>query len=207
MPRKAQPRIKRPSGIETSANGNYFYWKCNVSGKETFADSKRFAEVVANYGSEENLAKTYVLGPAKKYLKAGFDIDTIKAVLDANKGNLPPLERKGKASHTPKQKRGRKPKQKAFTVKTEGGSTDVPLDNSEYPWSKNPDYFRSTPAPLSVEDATKDSCAYPNRYLDALCKGCSIYESCAFKGKYSEKDWKGSKTRNEVKVKELKSFE
>lgn len=206
MPRKAQPRIKLPSGVETSANGNYFYWKCNVTGKETFADAKRFAVVVQNYGSEAKLVKEYVLGPVKKYLAAGFDADAIKGILEANGGDLPRLEAKAKPAHTPKKKRGRKPKQTAVPTKVDEESGEV-VPVEKYPWNSNPDYFKSVPTPASIEEATKDSCAFPNRYLDALCVGCSIYSQCSFNGKYSEKDWKSPKNRNEVKVKELKSFE
>jgi hypothetical protein len=205
MPRKASPRIKLPSGVETSANGNYFYWKCNVTGKETFADKARFAAVVQNYGSESKLVKEYVLAPVKKYLNAGFDVDAIKGIMEANGGDLPKLEAKGKPTHTPKKKRGRKPKETALPAVVKDESGEV-VSNEKYPWSSNPDYFKSVPTPMSIEETTKDSCAYPNRYLDVLCKGCSIYDQCAFNGKYSEKDWKGSKVRNEVVVKKLDSF-
>ena len=96
MPRKAEPRIKRPSGIETSANGKYYYWKCNVSGLETFAPEERFKEVVAKYGSEEKLFKTYVLRPVQKYIDNGFDAEYIKSLIKANKGKLPPKDETAK---------------------------------------------------------------------------------------------------------------
>lgn len=190
MPRKAQPRKVRPSGIEQSANGNYFYWRCTVSGKETFAPEPRFLDVVKNYGSEENLFKTYVLRPVQKYVDAGFDSETIKAIMAANDGELPKLE---------------DVKTKNINV---GKIEVVPQPIVEkavvYPWSGNPDYFKSDPVPFSLEEETKNSCVYPNRNLDDMCFGCSIYERCHSPAKYSKEDMK--KPKVQVKIKQVDSF-
>lgn len=211
MPRKAQPRKVRPSGIQTSANGKYYYWKCNVSGLETFADEKRFKDVVKNYGSEETLFKTYVLRPVQKYVDAGFDAETIKSIAAAHDGKMPPLG--GKKVKPVKQKRGRKPKLKSFAV----GTVETTVESSSgvfeqetkpvYPWSNDPDYFKSQPIPASIEAITVDTCVYPNRYMDDACYGCPVYDKCVLKIKYTPEDWKKPRKGNETKVKELKSFE
>ena len=132
------------------------------------------------------------------------------AVAEANGGDLPRLEAKAKASHTPKKKRGRKPKQglQAITQASGSAAEEANLDHSKaiYPWSGNPDYFGGGVTAFNVAEVSKDTCIYPNRYLSDLCKGCSIYAECNFPRKYSEKDWKGSKNRNEVIIKKLDSF-
>ena len=211
MPRKAQPRKKLPSGVETSANGNYYYWRCNLTGNETFADKARFADVVKKYGSEEKLVAEYVTQQAKKYLQNGFTAEDVMALAEANGGDLPRLETKAKASHTPKKKRGRKPKQRLQAITPASGSAaaqEASLDPSRviYPWSGNPDYFGGGVSAFNIAEVSKDTCIYPNRYLSDLCKGCSIYAECNFPRKYSEKDWKGSKNRNEVIIKKLDSY-
>jgi hypothetical protein len=210
MPRKAQPRKKLPSGIETSANGNYFYWRCNLTGNETFADKARFADVVKKYGSEEKLVAEYVTQQAKKYLQNGFTAEDVRSLVEANGGDLPRLEVKGKATHTPKKKRGRKPKERASAAMPASGSAadETSLDPSRvvYPWSGNPDYFGGGAGEFNLAEVSKTTCIYPNRYLSELCKGCSIYDVCAFPSKCSEKDWKGSKNRNEVIIKKLDSY-
>jgi hypothetical protein len=190
MPRKAQPRITRPSGIQTSANGKYYYWKCNVSGQETFAPEPRFNDVVKKYGSEEKLLKEYVLRPVQKYVDAGFDSETIKNIIKANNGELPSLD-----------------DVKVKQIKV--NSIDVAFQPIEpkvqiFPWSGNPDYFKSKPSVFSIEEETKNSCVYPNRNLDDKCFGCSVYEQCRSSAKYSKEDMKKPKTA--VKIKEVDSF-
>ena len=203
MPRKSTPRIVRASGIETSGNGMYFYWKCNVSGKETFAPEDRFNDVVKKYGSEEKLFKNYVLRPVQKYVDAGWDADAIKAIMNANEGDLPRLEGKTKPTHAPKGKRGRKPNKTTLALKvvTESG---VVVESSVYPWTNNPDYFKSTHVPVSIEELTKNACAYPNRNLNDRCFGCSVYDVCQSTAKYSLEDMK--KKTSSSKITKLESF-
>ena len=206
---KNQERL--PSGIIATKNRKYFYWSCSKTGLMTFANAERFAKVVASYGSEANLVKDFVAAPVKKYLAEGWDVEAIKGIIAANKGKLPPIG--GKKKVIEKVKKVRKPSLKSFAM----GSLTVPVQQTSgsfeveakpvFPWSNDPDYFKSPIRPLGAAEATKDSCAYPNRYLDARCQGCSIYDSCAFKGKYEPSDWKKSTPRNEVVVKQLKSFE
>jgi hypothetical protein len=190
MARKAIPRIVRSSGIEMSANGNYYYWKCTVSGKETFAPEPRFKDVVKKYGSEEKLFKEYVLRPVQKYVAAGFDAVAIKAIIEANDGELPSLD-------------------DAKVKQIKVGSIDVLSQPVEpkveiFPWSGNPDYFKSAPSVFSIEEETKNSCVYPNRNLNDQCFGCSIYDKCQSAAKYSKEDMK--KPKNQVKIKEVDSF-
>lgn len=191
MPRKAQPRIVRPSGIEMSANGNYYYWKCNVSGKETFAPEPRFKDVVKNYGSEEKLFKTYVLRPVQKYVDAGFDAETIKSIMEANEGELPKLD----------DSKVKNIKIAKLDVIKQPEPREVPV----FPWSGNPDYFKSEPSVFSIEEETKNSCVYPNRNLDDQCFGCSIYDQCNSSAKFSKDAMKKPKVG--VKVKHIDSFE
>jgi hypothetical protein len=190
MARKSTPRIVRPSGIETSGNGKYFYWKCIVSGKETFATEERFNDVVKKYGSEEKLFKEYILRPVQKYIDAGFDSDTIKSIILANEGELPILE-----------------SVKDVSVKVDKIELTVQPEQPKvliFPWSGNPDYFKSPHAPLNFENETKNSCVYPNRNLNDRCFGCSIYDMCQSSVKYSLDDMK--KTTSSAKVTKLKSF-
>jgi hypothetical protein len=199
MPRKSIARIVRPSGIETSGNGKYFYWKCIVSGQETFAPEPRFKDVVKKYGTEEKLFKNYVLRPVQKYVDAGWDSDSIIAILKANDGKLPALNNKA-----------------AKAVKKSKASKNLSVCEVElvkqpeqpkvliFPWSGNPDYFKSPHVPLNFENETKNSCVYPNRNLNDRCFGCSIYDVCQSSVKYSLLDM--HKKISAGKVAKLKSF-
>jgi len=90
----------------------------------------------------------------------------------------------------PPKKRGRKPKPKVLSIKTEEGYTEI---------------LKSESTPLSISEMTKESCAYPNRYLDDQCFGCSIYDSCRCSLKYNKEDMK--KPVEKVKIKKLSSFD
>jgi len=218
MPRKAQPRIKRPSGVEQSANGKYYYWKCNISGLETLAVEKRFKEVVKNFGSEAKLVKEYVLRPAQKYIDAGFDADYVKSLVKANDGKLPRIDASEKARKKEikklKGKRGRKPKLKQFAVGEEitrqvsaSGSIEEVVQKV-YAWTGNPDYFKSPPHEVTVEDATKEACLYPARQLDDLCYGCPVYDRCTCALKVSAEERNSPKHRREKsKVTPINSFD
>lgn len=204
MARKAQPRIVRPSGVETSANGKYFYWYCTVSGQETFAPEPRFNEVVKKYGSEEKLVAQYVLRPVQKYIEAGWDAEGIKAILESNDGKLPPLDSKPvKAAKNTKEKK-RSVKDLAVSEMAVEGQPEEPKIKF-FPWSGNPDYFKSTPKPFNVAEESKTACLYPNKNLNDACYGCSVYDLCQCSAKLGEADWKNTK-RNEVKTKKLASF-
>lgn len=213
MPRKAQPRTTRPSGIQQSANGKYYYWNCTVSGLETFADEKRFKDIISKYGNEETLFKTYVLRPAKKYVEAGFSVETIKEIAERNGGKLPDIDAAAKARKAELPKKERKKGVKQYAVGTEEVTGSVEGEPKEtvkvYPWSGNPDYFKS-PSDLrniNVEEASRDTCFYPNRHLDDDCHGCPIYDRCRCQAKLGEEDWKKPRRKNDVKVTPISSFD
>ena len=114
-----------------------------------------------------------------------------------------PKKIKVEKSKGPPKKRGRKPKPKVLTIKTDEGSYDIPMQGMVFPWTGNPDYFKSTPVPVNVGRMTKDACAYPNRYLDDQCYGCSIYDLCQSSLKFNKEDMK--KPIEKPKIKELRT--
>lgn len=197
MARKKVKRITRKSGVQSSANGKYFYWHCNISGLETFADAKRFAEVVKKYGTEENLFKTYVLRPVQKYVDADFSVESIKRLIENNGGKkIPPLGGK----KVKPVKKPRKKTLKQFAIKTvevnettSTGSVEV-VQKKIYPWTDKPDYFKDgPPAPFDVRDATLDTCLFPNVHLNDMCLNCPVYDECQLPAKYSDADRKNPK--------------
>lgn len=203
-------QVLRPSGIVASKDGKYFYWWCTVSGIATFASAERFKTVVERYGSEEKLVKEFVSRPAQKYLDADFTAEQIRGMVI--KGKLGPLG--GKPKKIEKVKKVKKATLKTFAVaKIEvavtTGTGSIEIQNVPvYPWSGNPDYFKSTGTPpLSVEEATKDSCALPNRYLDDECRNCPLYDRCTFKGKFTAEDWKKPRSKAGPIVKVISSWE
>lgn len=206
-------QVLRPSGVIASKDGKYFYWSCSISGVKTFANSERFKTVLANYGNDEvRMIKEFVCRPAKKYLDAGYKPEDIRKIADENKGKLANIDAKPKKPAI--LRRPRKKSIKAFaigTVKvkemTPSGSVEV-VEKKVYPWQGNPDYFtgHEPPTPISVEDVTKDTCMYPARYLDDMCRECPVYDRCTFPEKYTEKDWKKPHKTDKVVVKSLASF-
>lgn len=192
-----------PSGITASKNGKYFYWQCNVTGIKTFADAARFNSIVQKYGNIETLAKEFVLPTAKRYLKEGWDKESLAALIKANDGKLPAL---GKTKDKPATKKRFKRALKAHSI----GSESIPASDTEqakeraiYPWSSDPDYFKGSISPLNISEVTKNTCLYPNRHIDDQCFGCSIYEACSFSGKFKPEDWKKKNPRNEVIIKQI----
>lgn len=202
-----------PKGITVSKNGKYFYWACNITGIKTFADAGRFGVIVEKNGGIEKLAKEFVLPTVKKYLKEGWDAAAILEIVKANNGKLPPVGgRKTKVEAKPTRQRKKRLKT-LLNANTAVSGSNAGLDPAGqkeaviYPWSSDPDYFKGGSGPLSVAETTKDVCLYPNRHIDDQCFGCSIYDTCAFAGKFKPEDWKKKNVRNEVVVKQLKSFE
>jgi len=209
MARKASPRITRPSGVETSSNGKYFYWYCNVSGQETFAPEPRFKDVVKKYGSEEKLFKTFVLRPVQKYVDAGFDAEMIKEIIKSNSGKLPSIDKKPFKDKSLKNERKQRLKRfstatvQSLEMNSSGNYEEVKVP--VFPWSGNPDYFKSPTKPFNVAEESKTACLYPNKNLNDACYGCPVYDLCQCSAKLGESDWKNTK-RNEVKTKKLESF-
>jgi hypothetical protein len=191
-------QLMRPSGVIVSKDGKYHYWSCSVSGVATFAKPPLWKSTMAKYKTEENLVKTYVCRKAKKYLEAGYTAEQIREIVKNHKGNLPPIEPKIK-KHPNMPKKVRKQRLKA--IKTE---TVVEVVNGRkeevvkkvYPWSEDPNYFKDgIRPPVDVAEITKDTCMYPNRYLDSECQGCPVYNECVYAEKYTEDDWKSGKKR------------
>lgn len=209
MARKASIRITRPSGVETSANGKYFYWYCTVSGQETFAPEPRFKDVVKKYGSEEKLFKTFVLRPVQKYVDADFDAETIKEIIKNNGGKLPSIDKKPFKDKSLKNERKRRLKRFSTTtipsleMNSQGNYEEVKVP--VFPWTGNPDYFKSPTKPFNVAEESKTACLYPNKNLNDACYGCPVYSVCQCSAKLGPADWKNTK-RNEVKTKKLESF-
>jgi len=222
-------QVLLPSGVVASKDGKYHLWQCSVSGLGTFAKPDYWVKVMAKYGSEANLVKTYVCKKAQKLLDEGMTQEAIIKVLGDKSG--PKKERKVVKSDTPglserQKNRAIKAERKALTKRTRKaglksfavGKVDVKVVTDTgsieiqkvpvYPWQGDPNYFGSGgTSPLSVCDATKESCAFPNRYLDDECQNCPLYAECVFERKYTESDWKKGKKVVDVKVKEIKSFD
>jgi hypothetical protein len=200
-PSKSQ--IVRPSGIVQSKDGRYYFWECVVTKTRTFADEKRFLKLVAQYGSEENLFKTFMCKAAKK---AAVGEILASAPTD---GASAPKTKKVKAS--------KKVKQVTIdgittTPDVNEGAPEAPKAKKEvkveekpiYPWQSNPNHFgegKIVPVPANIEELTKDACVYPPRHLDDLCKGCPVYDKCTLSIKYSPEDWNDKEKREARKVK------
>ena len=229
-------RIALPSGVEVSKDGKYRYWRCSVSGLETFAKPDYWVKIMAKFGSEENLVKTYVCRRAMKLLDEGLSAAEIRLRLSGVQTREGQKQRKQeraarvekkqaklaerretkriKAERKALTKRVRKTGLKTFAVgkiemevQTDTGSF-VKEEVPVYPWQGKADYFGSgVTAPTSVSETTKDACALPNRFLDDECRNCPLYAECTFERKFTADDWKkGKRAKEEVKVTPLKSF-
>jgi hypothetical protein len=196
-------QIVLPSGVLQSKDGKYHYWQCSVSGTMTFAKPDYWKQIMAKYKTEKNLVKAYVCRKAKKLLESGMKQAEIIKVLNqkttyaAKKEKLEVKKiKKEREKVIKKVRKKRSVGLKGFAVGktevekiTDSGSfvkEVVPI----YPWQGNPDYFKSQASPISVEEVTHDTCAFPNRYLSDDCKDCPIYAKCVFPQKYTTADWK-----------------
>lgn len=211
-------QILLPSGVATSKDGKYHYWECSVSGLMTFAKPDYWVKIMAKFGSEENLVKTYVCKKAQKLLDEGLTKEEIRARLSKAETYAQKKERKEikqeKKRRKELTKRKRKPSLKTHAVgavevavQTDTGSfvkEKVPV----YPWQTDPNYFKSIgPGVYSVEDVTRDACLHPSRYLDDECRGCPVYDRCQLTQKFTAADWKkGKSSRSEIVIKPLNSF-
>jgi hypothetical protein len=200
-------QIQRPSGILQSKDSKYYYWRCVVSGISTFANGPRFKKVVEQFGSEENLFKTFVSRPAKKYLEAGWTPQDIEALADKNKGKLPPLgAQDGKVDVSDVVGEHKAPKaKKVKTNKVGETKPEVKVEEKPvYAWQKEANFFgegKITPIPVDVAEVTKESCIRPDVYLDSICEGCPHYVQCVLPTKYTQEDWTNNEKRNSRKVK------
>ena len=207
-------QVLRPSGIVASKDGKYFYWVCSISGVKTFANAERFKTILERYdNNEKRLVKEFVCRPAQNYLTAGYKPEDIRRIATENKGKLMNLNGKPKKKDILKKKR--KKGLKSFAVgevqvaaPTATGSLEVKSEKI-YPWTGNPDYFKSSTGPtaMSVAEATTDSCVLPARYLDDECRECPLYAECVYENKYTAKDWAKPAKNTTPKVTKINSFD
>jgi hypothetical protein len=185
-------KILLPSGVVASKDGKYHYWQCSVSGLETFAKPEYWVKVMAKFGTEENLVKTYVCRKAKILMDQGHSQDEIVNVLTISES---PSARKGRkevrkitAERKEVAKRPRKGKLKAIkkeVVKEIVNGVETEVVKKTYPWSNDPNYFAKS-GPGTVDySADTTTCHFPPRFLDQFCHGCPIYDKCAYEGKHA----------------------
>ena len=181
-------QVLRPSGLRQSANGQYVYANCVVTGRPTFFKPDYFANVLArDFGGDENkMAKGYVCKDVKKLRKAGKADEQIIAILGKFDPKAP------KAKKHPEQVKADKVIKPAKVKRNKDSVTPVgevvilkatptakPVTRPVYPWSDNPNYFRSeTAGSINFEEATKETCFYPSTMLDSQCAGCPIFDKC-----------------------------
>lgn len=165
--------------IEVSKDGKYVYPVDSVTGHRTFAPIEYFKNMVEKKfgGSVERFVREYVTRETKKYLAAGYTKEQVKEIaLKCKNFKLPKIAKPKKDPRVPKKER--KVRIKASTTET---VTDT-YGNQEvvrtYPWSNNPDYFRSPHTPMDMVEATKTACWRPDVYLDNDCFGCPYYNIC-----------------------------
>lgn len=192
-------QITRPSGLRQSANGQYVYANCVVTGKPTFFKPDYFKLVLdRDFGGDEvKMAKGYVCKDVKKLRKAGKTDEQIVAILGkfdpkAPKAKKHPVQVKADTVIKPKKVKANKvattPVAEAVTP-TAGPIK--PAVRPVYPWSDNPTYFCTVGAARGVVDfaeATKDSCFHPVTHLDNQCEGCPIFDLCTCNLKIAPED-------------------
>lgn len=211
-------QILLPSGVATSKDGKYHYWQCSVSGLVTFAKPDYWVKIMAKYGSEKNLVKTYVCKKAQALLNEGLTKAEVREKMSKPETVADKKARKATKEEKVRRKglikKPRKKGLKSFAV----GKDEVLIQNETgslikevvpvYPWQDDPNYFRGgPPVQMSIEEATKDSCAYPRRYLDDDCQGCPIYDRCKCRLKVDASVWSKPRKKNEVVIKPIKAFD
>ena len=183
-------QVTRPSGLRQSANGQYIYANCVVTGRPTFFKPDYFANVLArDFGGDENkMAKGYVCKDVKKLRKAGKTDEQILKILGkfdpkAPKAKKHPDQVKADKIIKPKKVKTSKASVVAVgevAVAPSAGSVK-PVTRPVYPWSDNPNYFCTVGSAKGIVDwaeATKDTCHHPLVHLDHQCEGCPIFDKC-----------------------------
>ena len=201
--------------FDRSPNGKYVYPVCSVSGCRSFANQDYFKKTLDKKfgGSEARMIKEFVVREARKYLEAGFKPEEIRKMASDHKGKLPKIAPKIKKDpRLPK--KIKKVKLKSFAIDTvkvveaNASGSLVEVEKKVYPWSEDPqNYFKSTPEPLSIEEATKSSCLYPARFIDDKCHGCPVYDRCSLEQKWGPEDYLKKNLRNQLVVKQLSSVD
>jgi hypothetical protein len=168
--------------IAISKCGKYVYPVDSISGAKTFAPIEYFKKTLAEkYNNDLKLfVKEYVTRETKKYLAAGYTPEQIKDLASKCKGNkLPKINVKlKKHPNMPKKERRKRLASHAesttVVINEEGKEEKV----RTYPWTGNPDYFRSEPAYTNIAEVTKEACLMPHINLDDECHGCKYYDVC-----------------------------
>jgi hypothetical protein len=214
----SKTQILLPSGVVTSKDGKYHFWQCSVSGLPTFAKPEYWISVMEKYKTEENLVKTFICKKAKKLMAAGMSqvdiIKTLNVVVSKEekkerRANKAIKVKREKVIKVAKAKKIKKPRLASFAV----GKVEVEVQNKSgsveiqkvpvYPWQGDANYFGDGgTSVMSVEEATKESCAYPNRFLDGECNYCSAFSMCSIAEKLSK-----TKKSSKSVVKPLVSFD
>lgn len=174
-----------PTLISVSKDGKYVYPVDSVTGHRTFAPIEYFKKMVETKygGSVERFVKEYVTRETKKYLAAGYTKEQIKEIASKSKDfKLPKIAKPNvKDKRIPKRsKKERLSSSSETIINAEGVQETVKV----YPWTNNPDYFRSAHVPLDIAEASKNACMRPDIYFDCECRGCPYYDICQNKSKY-----------------------
>lgn len=175
-----------PNLIAVSKDGKYVYPVDSVTGHKTFAPIEYFKKMVQSKygGSVERFVKEYVTRDTKKYLASGYTKEQVKEIAEKSNGKLPKIAKPQKNEKAPKRRRKTKLSGTTETITNSSGEVET---IKIYPWSNNPDYFRSTPSPLDIPSVTKNACLRPDVYLDDECFGCPFYDLCTNEMKYTIK--------------------
>ena len=171
-----------PKLIEVSKDGKYVYPVDSITGHRTFAPVEYFKNTVQKKygGSIERFIKEYVTRETKKYLASGYTKEQVKEIASKHKNfKLPKIGKPKKDPRVPKKERKTKLTSTSESVTQETGEVV-----KFYPWSGNPDYFRSAPTPMDMAEATKTACWRPDVFLDEECYGCPYYDICQNDMKY-----------------------
>lgn len=193
-------QVTRPSGLRQSANGQYVYANCVVTGKPTFFKPDYFALVLNRdfAGDEVKMAKGYVCKDVKKLRKAGKTDEQIVALLGKFDPKAPKAKKHPEQVKADKVIKPKKVKTSKASVVAVGKVAVAPAAGSVkpttrpvYPWSDNPNYFAVAGADRGTIDwaeATKDTCHHPLAYLDNQCEGCPIFDLCTCNLKVASED-------------------
>ena len=171
--------------IAVSKDGKYVYPIDSVTGHKTFAPIEYFKKMVESKygGSVERFIKEYVTRETKKYLAAGYTKEQIKEIAAKNKNlKLPKIAKTNKKDErVPKRSKKVRLASSSETVTNAAGEQETV---KIYPWTNNPDYFRSAHRPMDIAETSKHACIRPDIYLDNECYGCPYYDICQNDIKY-----------------------
>jgi hypothetical protein len=223
----------KPSGVVVNQSGDFYYWKCTVSGMYTMATKERFEKsVLPEYGNDEfRLTKEFVSAPATRYLAAGYTKEQIEEIAEKNDGKLPSLSgipRKTRNKDEDPEKNAIKKEREELiesvkpvrqannletavikTIVVKSADVVVPQKAEKvYAWSGDPNYFKSAAAsPIDIGEVTKEACLFPNHFLDSECAECPVYDKCTLSIKFTEETRGKNKRAVAPVVKKIQSWQ